>query len=49
MQVLHDNDIVWGDVNPMNVVIDEAMDAWVIDFGGNNNVAFVDDEKRETF
>jgi tRNA A-37 threonylcarbamoyl transferase component Bud32 len=45
---LHANGIVWGDVNPMNVVIDEAMDAWVIDFGGMNNVEFVDEENRET-
>jgi RIO-like serine/threonine protein kinase len=45
---LHAHDIVWGDVNPMNVVVDEAMDAWVIDFGGMNNIHFVDDEKRET-
>jgi serine/threonine protein kinase len=48
IQELHAHDIVWGDVNPMNVVIDEAMDAWVIDFGGMNNVEFVDEEKRET-
>jgi tRNA A-37 threonylcarbamoyl transferase component Bud32 len=48
VQELHANGIVWGDVNPMNVVIDEAMNAWVIDFGGMNNVEFVDDEKRET-
>ncbi|KAF2026911.1 hypothetical protein EK21DRAFT_115283 [Setomelanomma holmii] len=45
---LHANGIVWGDVNPMNVMIDEQMDAWVIDFGGMNNVEFVDDELRET-
>lgn len=32
----------------MNVVIDEAMNAWVIDFGGMNNVEFVDEDKRET-
>jgi hypothetical protein len=45
---LHAHGIVWGDVHPMNVVIDEAMDAWAVDFGGMNNVEFVDDEKRET-
>lgn len=33
----------------MNVAVDEAMDAWIIDFGGMNNVEFVDEEKRETF
>jgi tRNA A-37 threonylcarbamoyl transferase component Bud32 len=48
VQELHANGIVWGDVNPMNVVIDEAMNAWVIDFGGMNNVQFIDDENRET-
>ena len=45
---LHAHGIVWGDVNPTNVIIDEAMDAWVIDFGGMNNVEFVDEDKRET-
>lgn len=45
---LHAHDIVWGDVHPMNVVIDEAMNAWAIDFGGMNNVEFVDDDNRET-
>lgn len=45
---LHANGIVWGDVNPMNVAIDENFDAWVIDFGGMNNIYFIDDEKRET-
>jgi hypothetical protein len=29
-------------------MVDEAMDAWAIDFGGMNNVEFVDDELRET-
>ncbi|OQN95381.1 hypothetical protein B0A48_18616 [Cryoendolithus antarcticus] len=48
VQELHAHDIVWGDVNPTNVIIDEAMNAWVIDFGGMNNVEFVDEEKRET-
>jgi RIO-like serine/threonine protein kinase len=48
VQELHAHDIVWGDVHPMNVVIDEEMNAWAIDFGGVNNAEFVDDEKRET-
>jgi hypothetical protein len=48
VQEFHAHDIVWGDVHPMNVVIDEAMNAWAIDFGGMNNVEFVDDDKRET-
>lgn len=45
---LHANGIVWGDVNPMNVAIDVDLNAWVIDFGGMNNIDFVDDENRET-
>jgi hypothetical protein len=48
VQDLHAHDIVWGDVNPSNVMIDEAMDACAIDFGGMNNVEFVDDDLRET-
>lgn len=48
VEVLHAHGIVWGDVNPGNVVIDEALNAWVIDFGGMNNPEFVDDDKTET-
>ncbi|PSK56028.1 hypothetical protein B9Z65_4906 [Elsinoe australis] len=45
---LHSNGIIWGDVNPCNIAIDEELNATVIDFGGMNNVEFVDDDKRET-
>ncbi|KAI9719548.1 MAG: hypothetical protein M1828_006177 [Chrysothrix sp. TS-e1954] len=31
---LHDNGLVWGDVHPGNVVIDQNWDAVVVDFGG---------------
>ncbi|OQN99850.1 hypothetical protein B0A48_14620 [Cryoendolithus antarcticus] len=48
VDVLHANGIVWGDVNAGNVIIDEALNAWVIDFGGYNNPVFVDDDKVET-
>lgn len=48
VEVLHAHDIVWGDVNTCNVAIDEALNAWVIDFGGMNNADFVDDDKAET-
>ena len=48
LRELHAHGIVWGDAHPMNIVIDEEMNAWAIDFGGMNNAEFVDDEKRET-
>lgn len=30
---LHSRDILWGDVNAHNVVVDREMGAWVVDFG----------------
>ncbi|KAK4555202.1 hypothetical protein LTR86_007498 [Recurvomyces mirabilis] len=48
VEELHAHDIVWGDVNAGNVVIDNDLNAWVIDFGGMNNAEFVDDELAET-
>jgi tRNA A-37 threonylcarbamoyl transferase component Bud32 len=29
VQELHTHDIVWGDGNPSNIIMDEAMDAWL--------------------
>ena len=48
LKALHAQGIVWGDVNAGNVIIDQALDTWVIDFGGMNNPEFVDDDKAET-
>ncbi|KAJ8114168.1 hypothetical protein OPT61_g3888 [Boeremia exigua] len=48
VQELHAHDIVWGDVHPMNMMIDTESNAWAIDFGGMNNAEFVDRENRET-
>jgi len=48
VEVLHTNDLVWGDVNPGNVVVDEDGDAHIIDFGGFFNEAFVPEQLRET-
>jgi hypothetical protein len=39
---LHDADIIWGDVQPNNVLIDPNGDAWVIDFGGGYVLGWVD-------
>ena len=49
VEELHRYEIVWGDVNVHNIFIDTNADAWVIDFGGNFNVQFVDEELKETF
>ena len=46
---LHRHNIIWGDVNVRNIFIDTNDDAWVIDFGGNCNVQFVDEELKETY
>ncbi|KAK2765472.1 hypothetical protein FQN54_008326 [Arachnomyces sp. PD_36] len=37
---LHENGIVWGDVKPDNVLIDEEDNAWVVDYGGGFNLCF---------
>lgn len=46
---LHLHKIIWGDVNIHNIFVDVNADAWVIDFGGNCNVQFVDEELKETY
>ncbi|KAE9979390.1 hypothetical protein EG328_000875 [Venturia inaequalis] len=46
--VLHDNDIVWGDAKADNFVLDENEKLWIIDFGGNYTEGWVDAEKAET-
>jgi hypothetical protein len=33
VESLHSRDILWGDVNAHNVVVDQEMGAWVVDFG----------------
>ncbi|KAF2724300.1 hypothetical protein K431DRAFT_310248 [Polychaeton citri CBS 116435] len=48
VETLHAHCIVWGDVNPHNILIDSALDAWAIDFGGNHNVDFIDSKNNET-
>lgn len=42
VEKLHAVDIVWGDVNPENMVIDFDFNLWVVDFGGGFIDGFVD-------
>lgn len=48
VRVLHRHRIVWGDVKPNNVIIDDNRNSWVIDFGGGYNPAYVDRDVMET-
>lgn len=48
VKMLHDANVILGDVKPDNVVVDSAGDAWVIDFGGGCNPQFVDPELEGT-
>ena len=45
---LHAHSILWGDMNPHNIIVDKAFDAWVVDFGGRCNTQFIDEENAET-
>lgn len=45
---LHSEGIVWGDVKPENILIDENDDLWFIDFGGSFTPGWVDEDKAET-
>ncbi|TQV98447.1 Protein kinase-like domain [Cordyceps javanica] len=44
VQILHDRNIIWGDVKAENVLIDTDDNAWVIDFGGSYTMGWVDEE-----
>ncbi|RMZ85922.1 hypothetical protein DV736_g6524, partial [Chaetothyriales sp. CBS 134916] len=48
LQELHSHEIVWGDVKPDNVLIDNNKDAHLIDFGGGFNSEYVDEDVIET-
>lgn len=48
LELLHEADIIWGDVKPHNVLIDRNEDAWVIDFGGGYTPGWVEKEHMET-
>ena len=49
VRALHENDLVWGDVNARNVMIESGTDRVVlIDFAGGFCRGWIDDELRES-
>ncbi|KAH0840628.1 hypothetical protein FOPE_05937 [Fonsecaea pedrosoi] len=45
---LHRHGIIWGDVKPDNVLVDNMENMWLVDFGGGFNPAYVDEDLVET-
>jgi hypothetical protein len=48
VEQLHHGDVVWGDVNPHNVLLDINDDAWVVNFGGGCADSWIDQELCNT-
>lgn len=49
LKVVHDSDVVWGDVKPDNIIINPERDEPIlIDFGGGYTRGWIDKELRET-
>ncbi|KAK3717647.1 hypothetical protein LTR37_005714 [Vermiconidia calcicola] len=47
-EILHENNIVWGDAKADNFMVDKDDNLWIIDFGGSYTVGWVDSELNET-
>jgi serine/threonine protein kinase len=48
LEMLHDQDIIWGDAKADNILIDAQENAWMVDFGGSYTVGWVDEDKAGT-
>jgi len=47
-EVLHENDLVWGDAKADNFMVDADNQLWIIDFGGSYTEGWVDPAIQET-
>ncbi|KAK0120339.1 hypothetical protein ONS95_011745 [Cadophora gregata] len=48
LAALHEAEITWGDAKADNILIDNEMNAWIIDFGGGYTKGWVDPELAGT-
>ena len=46
--ILHKNNIIWGDAKADNFMVDKDDQLWIIDFGGSYTEGWVDPELNET-
>ncbi|KAJ4359141.1 hypothetical protein N0V95_002466 [Ascochyta clinopodiicola] len=48
IDILHKNDIVWGDAKADNFLVDKHDELWIIDFGGSYTEGWIDPELSDT-
>ena len=48
VDLLHENDIIWGDAKADNFMVDKNDKLWIIDFGGSYTPGWIDEELNET-
>lgn len=48
VNILHENELVWGDAKADNFMVDKHDNLWIIDFGGSYTDGWVDQDLMET-
>jgi len=48
VELLHKNDLIWGDAKTDNFLVDAKDELWMIDFGGSYTDGWIEPELRET-
>ena len=48
LEMLHQQNIIWGDAKAENISVDMDDNAWIIDFGGSYTLGWVDKDKAGT-